>query len=318
VIYALGNSDGHRVTLELSSRYPGWLWLHEVRLPALATTALQDAGDEEFQRQMECLLERAYPGRAPQQSARRAGRSSLDLIEAGIGLTGLWAPRSQGVLVNSEVARRLLLLDLPPLSHLPPIHVLPPACPPPVRSPRTSATIAEPLIVALGVVSMAKRPDVLVDTVALMSAQRPCRLAFVGPCPPILAEVIHDRAQIRGITGLIDVVGSVDDESWRQWCDRAALAVQLRDTPSGETSAAVLEALSRGIPAVTNMATAGEYPPGTVALVDSLSPAALAERLLQLLEEPAVQADMANAGLDFARNHQFENLADALLAAILP
>jgi glycosyltransferase involved in cell wall biosynthesis len=317
VIYALGNSDGHRATVELSSRYPGWLWLHEVRLPALATTALEDASDEEYQRQMESILERAYPGRAPRDSARRAGRSSLELTEAGIGLTGLLVPRSRGVLVNSEVARRLLLLDLPPLSHRPPVHVLPPACPSPVRSPRTSISSNEPLIVALGVVSMAKRPDVLVDIVALMSAQRPCRLAFVGPCPPFLAEVIRDRARIRGVSDLIDVIGSVDDASWGEWCDRAALAVQLRDTPSGETSAAVLEALSRGIPVVTNMATAGDYPPGTVALVDSLSPVALAERLLHLLEDPATQADMADAGLEFAGNHQFGHLADALLAAVL-
>src|SRR6202011_3706178 len=32
VIYTLGNSDGHLATAHLALRYPGWLWLHEVRL----------------------------------------------------------------------------------------------------------------------------------------------------------------------------------------------------------------------------------------------------------------------------------------------
>lgn len=315
IVYALGNSDGHLATIELALRYPGWLWLHEVRLPALATTALEGLDNDAFERAMTWLLERSYPGRAPHDAARKAGRSTLDLVDAGVGLTALMVPRSRGVLVNSEAAKRLLLLDLPPLAHHPPVDVLPPACPPPEPSARTSATSDEPLIVALGVVSMSKRPDVLVDALALVAAARPSRLAFVGPCPPVLQQMISDRSRARGVADRVAVVGQVDDAMWRDWCERAALTVQLRDTPSGESSAAVLEGLARGLPVITNLASAAEYPDGTVALIPSCHASAVARQVVSLLDDACAQAALAASGLAFARDHQFEHLAAALLAA---
>jgi glycosyltransferase involved in cell wall biosynthesis len=315
-VYALGNSDGHLATALAALRHPGWLWLHEVRLPALATTALAELDDEAFQTAMRWLLDRSYPGRAPEHAARLAGRSVLELIDAGVGLTPLLVARSLGVLVNSDVARHLLLIDLPPLIHRPPVHVLPPACPPPRPSPRTSNRQREPLVVVLGVVSMAKRPDMVVDAIAIASEAHPCRLAFVGPCPPILAQVISDRARLRGIQAKVEVVGEVDDASWQAWCERAALVVQLRDWQSGETSAAILEALSRGLPVITNLATAADYPTGTVAMVDSWAASLVAERLGGLLDDPDEQDRMVQGGLAFAESHQFDRLAETVLSAI--
>ncbi|HXQ76174.1 MAG TPA: glycosyltransferase family 1 protein, partial [Acidimicrobiales bacterium] len=126
VVYTLGNSHGHLPTIELALRYPGWLWLHEVRLPAVAVTALSGSDDEDFARELAWLVERSYPGRAPTGAARRAGRSVLALIDAGVGFLPLVTERCRGLLVNSEVARRLVRLDLAPLAHHPPVHVLPP------------------------------------------------------------------------------------------------------------------------------------------------------------------------------------------------
>jgi glycosyltransferase involved in cell wall biosynthesis len=304
-------------TALLAMRHPGWLWLHEVRLPALATSALAELDDEPFQQAMAWLIEQSYPGRAPQYFVRRAGRSVLDLIDAGVGLTPLLMARSRGALVNSEIARRLLLLDFPPMVHQPPVHVLPPACPPPVPSARTSAGDREPVVVTLGVVSTAKRPDVLVDALALVTKERPCRLAFVGPCPPILAQFISDRSRTRGVTDKVEVVGAVDDDCWQTWCDRAAVAVQLRDSSTGETSAAVLEALSRGLPMVTSMAMSPESRDDMVALVGSCTPTAVADRLSGLLNDSEAQERLATLGLAFAQRHQFDDLANALLGAIV-
>ncbi len=315
IVYTLGNSDGHLATVELALRHPGWLWLHEVRLPALATTALAGLDDDAFARAMAWLLERSYPGRAPQEAARRAGRSTLELIDAGVGLTPLLVAASRGVLVNSQAAKQLLLLDLPPLAGHPPIHVLPPACPPPEASMRRSASSREPVVVVLGVVSMSKRPDVLVDAVALAAATRPCRLVFVGPCPPSLQQMISDRSRARGISEQVEVVGAVNAGVWRSWCERAAVAVQLRDTSSGESSAAVLEALARGLPVITNLASAAEYPEGTTALIESWQPGAVASRLVALLGDAGAQDRLVTCGLDFARRHQFSHLAEAMLAA---
>ena len=51
-------------------RYPGWIWLHEVRLPAIAVTALDVARRRRLRRSLAWLLERSYPGRAPHLAAR--------------------------------------------------------------------------------------------------------------------------------------------------------------------------------------------------------------------------------------------------------
>ena len=311
VVYTLGNSEGHLATVESALKYPGWIWLHEVRLPAIAVTALDKLDDAAFADSLAWLLERSYPGRAPQHAALRAGRSVRDLVTAGVGLLPLLAERCRGFLVNSEVARRLVALDLAPLAHHPPIHVLPPACPPVTPSDRSSAD-REPLVVAFGIVSMAKRPDLLVDAAAIAG----CRLAFVGPCPPLLAQVIDDRARTRGNQKSVKVIGAVDEPQWRHWFDRATIAAQLREGTSGETSAAVLDALAAGVPVITNLATAAEYPDGTVSHVSSPDPDVVAQRMQDLLASAERRRALSDAGIRFASDHQFRALADTLVSLV--
>lgn len=316
VVYTLGNSSGHLATVETALRHPGWLWLHETRLPALATTALEHLDDDEFATRMQWWLEQSYPGRAPIAAARAAGRSHLALAQAGIGLAAPLVSRSVGVLVNSSAARQFLLLDLPPLAWHPPIKVLPPGCPP-IRPRAARAPAIPPIAVAFGVVSMSKRPDVLVDA----AARAGCRLAFVGPCPPILAELIADRARALGTDEQVKVTGSVGDDEWWAWMDRATAAVQLREHSSGELSAAVLDALAAGVPVVTNLPSAADYPQGTVAFPRGgpgapPDPATVAEALGGIFHDPAERDRLSRAGQDYAAANQMAGLAQALLDAI--
>ena len=315
VVYTLGNSAGHLATVEAALRHPGWLWLHEAQLPAIATSALESFDDTEFAARMAWLLERAYPGRPPRAAARAAGRSHIALAAAGVGLTAPLVEAAAGVLVNSVAAARALEMDQRPLAWRPPVVVLPPACPP-VRPPRPAppgpAGGAEPVVVAFGVVSMAKRPDALVDAAALGGFG----LAFVGPCPDILRMVIEDRAAARGIADRVEVTGALDDDGWWGWMDRAAVAVQLRDSASGEMSAAVLDSLAAGVPVVTNLASARDYPEGTVGLLDGPDPAAVASAVDRLLSEPESWRRLAAAGRHFAATHQMADLAAALLETV--
>jgi glycosyltransferase involved in cell wall biosynthesis len=318
VVYVLGNSEGHLRTLELALRYPGWLWLHEARLPGIVTSATAHLDDDEAGLAMTALLRRSYPGRPPLAAARRAGRSNLDLVAGGVGLLTPLAESCRGILVNSEVARRLVLLDLRPLAHHPPVVVLPQTCPPrpePVRCPpRPIDDQTGALVVAFGIVSMAKRPDLLVDAVAAVG----CRLAFVGPCVTILAETIVNRARARGIEDQVEVVGEVDAGGWRRWMEDADLAVQLRDTISGETSAALLEALSWGVPVLTNIASAAELPDGTVAFAHCRDSDSIAEAIRGLFLDHSKRTGLWRGGISFASSHQFDRLARELLDAVVP
>jgi glycosyltransferase involved in cell wall biosynthesis len=308
VVYTLGNSDGHLATIGLALAHPGWVWLHEARLPAVATTALGDESEADFERAMSGLLHRAYPGRPPVAAARQAGRSHIELVAAGVGLLGPLVERCRGVLVNSRLAAYMVEMDLAPLAWRPPILVLPPACPP-VR-PRDDRDRGHQ-VVALGVVSASKRPDLLVDA----AVHGGWRLAFVGPCPPVLRQYIEERAARRGVSGAVEVVGEVGDGEWAEWLDRAELAVQLRGSRTGETSAAVLEALSSGVPVLTNLATAAEYPVGTCALIAEPTPATLGRAVEELIASPEHLRGLSRAGQTFASAHQFSDLLSALLAA---
>ncbi|HET6963706.1 MAG TPA: glycosyltransferase, partial [Acidimicrobiales bacterium] len=224
--------------------------------------------------------------------------------------------RAAGVLVNSNAARRALLLDLAPMAWRPPLEVVPPACPP-VRPAGTPSVAADTeTVVAFGVVSMGKRPDLLVDAAALAG----CRLAFVGPCPEVLEQLVMERATARGIADRVQVAGRVDDEAWWDWMERATLAVQLRDSAGGEMSAAVLDALAAGVPVVTNLASARDYPPGTLELIEDAAPtapvlAAAIGRLLGPDNQPR-RRSLSTAGRDFAAAHQTEHLAAAVAAVL--
>ncbi|HLI52933.1 MAG TPA: glycosyltransferase [Acidimicrobiales bacterium] len=310
VVYSLGNSAGHLPAVELSLRHPGWVWLHEARLPAVATTALQALPGGEFDTGLRRLVRRAYRDRSPDDRVRAAGRSHIELARIGVGLLPLLAERAAGLLVNSEAARSLVSLDLPPLAVGPPVTVLPPGCPP-VSPPRAEPP-GPPLLVAFGIVSAIKRPDVVVDAAALSG----CRLAFVGPCPPVLEQLIIERAEILGCAERVEVVGAVDEGTLRDWHARATLAVQVRESGAGETSAAVLDALAAGVPVLTNMASAAEYPPGTVALVEDLDGPGVAARVAELLASPARLRELGEAGRAFAADHPFSRLAAELLAAV--
>ncbi len=65
VVYTVGNSDGHLSTVETALRYPGWIWLHEVRLPASRSPHSTVSTMSSFSASLAWLLDRSYPGRAP-------------------------------------------------------------------------------------------------------------------------------------------------------------------------------------------------------------------------------------------------------------
>jgi hypothetical protein len=74
--------------------------------------------------------------------------------------------------------------------------------------------------------------------------------------------------------------------------------------------------LAAGVPVVTNLATAAEYGEGTVALLPTLDPPVVAARLRDLLDQPGERRRLSDAGMSFARAHQFEGLAASLLSII--
>src|SRR5262249_31967673 len=136
----------------------------------------------------------------------------------------------------------------------------------------------EPLVASFGVVHPVKQNALLVSALPSILPRVPdATIAFVGPCSE------QARADLLALAAALDVgdrvtgTGVVDAAEYAGWLDRAAVAVQLRRTAKGESSAAVADCLGAG-PAVvvTGIGAARELP---AAAVVSVSPAVTGAQL---------------------------------------
>lgn len=87
-------------------------------------------------------------------------------------------------------------------------------------------------------------------------------------------------------------------------------------------SAAVLDALAAGVPVLTNLASARDYPAGTVELIEDTSPSAegLASAIGRLLGPGGHERrrSLSSAGREFAASHRMADLAAVVAASVAP
>lgn len=67
---------------------------------------------------------------------------------------------------------------------------------------------------------------------------------------------------------------------------------------------------------ITNLATAAEYPRGTVSSVASAEPDVVGPHVQELLAHPEERRALADAGMRFASEHQFRDLAGTLVSLV--
>ncbi len=106
----------------------------------------------------------------------------------------------------------------------------------------------------------------------------------------------RDKERVR-VTGW---ASEEDFETYMKVCD---VAVQLRTSSRGETSAAILTALSYGIPTITNKnGSFAELPEGTVVMLeDDFQTKELAQALNGLWKDPAKRKNLGERGLSYIR-----------------
>ena len=309
VVFTAGNSDDHHDLYDLAQEFPGLLWLHDVRLPGLYLTYARDRiGEEAGDQFLLDRLLRQYRRRLPLHLDRTTEAVPTDWVEWGIGLTKELVDVARGVVVSSEMAARLLHLDQQPDARLAPTHVLPLAVPPPWgngsrREPR--------LLACFGMVAPSKGPELLISALASLPG---ATLALVGPVDDGYRDHLLRHADATGVRDRLVLTGRVDDAGYRDWLERSTLALQLRTSTNGESSAAVTDCLAAGLPVVSNVAAAAELPPGTVELVPSdVDAPVLARHVRALLDDPARLAALAEGGHRFAREWGFDQVAERLL-----
>jgi glycosyltransferase involved in cell wall biosynthesis len=308
VVFCLGNSEFHAEALELLRRRRGGVVLaHDVRLTGLYSwTAafrpeLLPHGFLDSLRSM--YMHRVPPdlGLSGWLDYREADRYGIYMAREAIGL-------SDRYLVHSAYAAQVARLDAAAGDEAK-IELIRPCFPDPSELPRARPDEEAPVIISIGVVAEVKQTAKIVEAFGHVAVRHPnATLAIVGPsASEAETRRCSDAARRLGIEDRVQITGAVDDDEFRGWLERAALAVQLREHSNGETQATISDCLAAGIPAiVTALGSARELPDEAVVKVERETTShELGERMSALLADPARREAMLEAGLRHATEHSF-------------
>lgn len=321
ILYTFGNNEHHLATYDLAMRFPGVLWLHDVRLGGF----FHNYAHQRFADPRPWMRERLrenYGARLRELDGVEDLFSREWQHSRGIFLSRALVRASRAVIVNSAFAEQLCRLDQGADSEPPPIIQLTHAATPPPFDDLPARDSDPPVIVSAGSVDPIKAPERLIDALAAIAGRTPARLVFLGYAPTVYRGVLERRAADAGVGERVSFTGAADAATWWHWLARATIAVQLRRLTNGETSGATVDAQSSGTPVITNFVNAGlDYPEGTTVSVDDTRPGELEAAMLRLLSDGDEWARQSRAALEHAQANSHRDVADRLLAhleALLP
>jgi glycosyltransferase involved in cell wall biosynthesis len=316
VLYAVELGQDYRQIQDLARRWPGIVWLHDPPLDGLGSGTVRDGRSEDSGGSVAAKLREQDGGRRPVHPPKALVGAAANggAVDGTAGLVR----GARAVLVDTRFAAHLLRLDQGPDAPLPPVWRLPFAVPTPRPPEEPVVRDDPPLIAAFGPVPGAKTTDLLIEAFALVRSRVPARLALVGIALPEYRREMRARARSAGLAADVEIAGGATSEAYHRWRLRATCAVQLGPWPRCETSTAVADCLTVGLPTVTNMIGAdGEYPPdAVVALAPNGSAEELADRLTELLTRREVWQRHHEAALAHAHAGTFARLATELLAVV--
>ncbi len=315
IVYSLGNSEYHTGSLAQLGRRPGIVLAHDVRLTNLYRFAQwqhPDAVGGGFHQ----ALHRMYPGGLPLDVGADGWLSPAEADRWGALMAREVIAASTRFATMSAFAAELARLDARP-EHRDRIVAVPFGIGG-GTSDATPRNLDGPKIVAsFGVVHSLKQGPFLVEAFAsatAASAGEQARLVFVGPAGDQDAADIRSTAERLKITDRVEVTGAVPAEEYRSWLSRATVAVQLRASTNGESSAATGDCLAAGLPTVvTAIGAARELPEGVACgLAPDATVAELAALLSRLLSSDEDRQALANKASAYAAEHTFARAAAAV------
>jgi glycosyltransferase involved in cell wall biosynthesis len=330
IVYTIGNSTFHLFTYDIARRFPGVVWLHDVNLVGLHIERAKYLAAWDFQNladltrpprtaidAMRHELELAYGHRASTTLMNSETLVYQDFVDRGALLVATAARSARHLIVNSQVARHMVELDLGPGGRLPPCTVSPLAVPAAAQLQASPPPPNEgaPLVVSLGIVDRKKRPADLIRAVGALPY--PVELVFVGDCGSGLRSELEQLAADVGISSHVHFTGFVEPAEYGAWLARASCAVQLRSVNFGESSAAVTDAIAAALPVVTSVASCAEMPKDVVDFVDAHAPVELlTARIDAVLRDAALRARMVAAQATYAADRSFSRVAQELADVI--
>ena len=313
VIACIGNSEHHAGALSLVRRHgmPAAVLAHEVRLNGLYRHGAARGAVPEG---IATVLGGLYEG-ATEAWLTDGWLPTLEAEARGVYLARELIGLARPFIVTSEFAADLARGEAR-VEDRGNIVVSPFAYPPP--TPRQPRLEVPGLVCTFGLVNAVKQPELVVSAFALVHRNDAAtRLAFVGPIDPALRERYHSLAVRLGVAGAVTFTGTVDDDEYESWLDRASVAVQLRAGSNGETSAAVADSLTHGVATVvTDVGPARQLPDFVAKVPVEASAADLAEAVSELLHDHDERARRVAEGLAYVAARSFDQEARHLLALL--
>ncbi|KQQ87769.1 glycosyltransferase [Massilia sp. Leaf139] len=313
IVYQFGNSAFHSHMFGLLERHPGVVVLHDFFLSGVINHAEVDHElPNHYCRSL--YLAHGYGALAEEKAAGR----TASIMTYPCNRTVL--DRATGVIVHSAHAVALANRWYGP-GYAADWRVLPLVCLRPGTDETRAAARAELgiadddfVVCSFGILSAPKCNDRLVEAwIDSTLARDPrCRLVFVGEVAQgRFGIALRDRIAAHP---RITVTGYASTALYRRYLTAADAAVQLRGSSRGETSGAVFDCLSYGLPTVVNAhGSAAEVPPQVcLRLEDAFSQDELRAALERLYGDAALRARLGGA----AAAYMEETHAPARAAAL--
>lgn len=308
ILYALGNSRHHLHVPDMCQTHGGVVLAHDVRMTALhclraavhpdphaLSTLVGTVHGLEVEREIRSIEDRAPVVESFAEVRRRLEDLNVFLLAPTVIGADL-------VAVHSHTAARLARLELSrrgcqPVSvvsfGLPPVSVSD-------RDPRSG------LISSFGMVEPEKNPCLIIEALASVRRRiREAHLRLIGPVSTSLDYRLRGLARRLGVEDAFVCTGKVDDKQYREELAMASIAVQMKSRVNGESSAAVGDCLSEGVPVVVSAVGAQrELPADAVVHVPGdVRPHELADILHRILTDRPWQDRLSEGGRSFAQSN---------------
>ena len=320
VVYQMGNSTFHTEMLSLLPESGGVLVLHDVYLSDLkAWLDLHEGRTGLFARELE-----AAHGSAAVKALTRKG---VDRAVDQWPVSGPEIAAAETVIVHSRFAKGLVEKFYPQLSDK--VEV--------VRQPRSiplnygNGARAEArqllgidpntfLVVSLGIVGPTKKIDTVVDGFEIFAGKHE------NACLALVGDAANNRwtanlkGRIEGTNGRVSMTGHVPVEQFNAYCQACDVAVQLRATTRGETSAALLQLMGCGKRVIVNaFGDFADYPDDVVVKIgEQPDAAAVAQALVRVAKQSDESRQAAEKhARDYVDAHHSHQTAATAYGAVI-
>jgi glycosyltransferase involved in cell wall biosynthesis len=315
IVYCIGNSEFHSGALAQLRRRSGVVLAHEVRLTDLYALSADEPGA--VPGGFAACLQAMYDGLPPETGA--SGRLTPDESERfEVLMAAEVVALADRFVVMSRFAADRVALDID-AEDAERVVVVPFAGRDVVENP-TPAAAREPIIASFGIVNDIKQNSLAIEALPAVLARCPeASLVFVGRCADAERARLRELADAVGVAHRVVVTGAVSEDEYAAWLDRAAVAVQLRRSANGESSATVADCLASGaVPVVSGIGAARDLPAdGVISVGPSVNAAELALVVSGLLADPDRRDDLAAAGRTYAAAHSYAVIARRLFEDVI-